>query len=92
MWMTMVIVRVQRVFIHIFHITGFGCELGGAIIPSIKCTGSKSISVTRASSTGSFFLNVLAPNAPIRVPFCLNLGKFSNKLLTPPGEKKQITS
>jgi gliding motility-associated-like protein len=51
--------------IHIFHITGFGCELGGAIIPSIKCTGSKSISVTRASSTGSFFLNVLAPKNSI---------------------------
>jgi gliding motility-associated-like protein len=51
--------------VHIFHITGFGCELGGAIIPSIKCTGSKSISVTRASSTGSFFLNVLAPKNSI---------------------------
>ncbi|MEK0413804.1 MAG: hypothetical protein RL070_1292, partial [Bacteroidota bacterium] len=51
--------------IHIFHITGFGCELGGAIIPSIKCTGSKSISVTRASSTGSFYLNVLAPKNSI---------------------------
>ena len=51
--------------VHIFHITGFGCELGGAIIPSIKCTGSKSISVTRASSTGSFYLNVLAPKNSI---------------------------
>ncbi|MFM1970854.1 MAG: hypothetical protein RL731_676, partial [Bacteroidota bacterium] len=51
--------------VHVFHITGFGCELGGAIIPSIKCTGSKSISVTRASSTGSFYLNVLAPKNSI---------------------------
>jgi len=51
--------------VHIFHITGFGCELGGAIIPSIKCTGSKSISVTRASTTGSFYLNVLAPKNSI---------------------------
>jgi gliding motility-associated-like protein len=57
--------------VHIFHITGFGCELGGAIIPSIKCTGSKSISVTRASSTGSFYLNVLAPKNSIN-DFTLN--------------------
>ncbi|MFM6970322.1 MAG: PKD domain-containing protein, partial [Sediminibacterium sp.] len=57
--------------VHIFHITGFGCELGGAIIPSIKCTGSKSISVTRASSTGSFYLNILAPKNIIN-DFTLN--------------------
>jgi gliding motility-associated-like protein len=57
--------------VHIFHITGFGCELGGAIIPSIKCTGSKSISVTRASATGSFYLNVLAPKNSIN-DFTLN--------------------
>jgi gliding motility-associated-like protein len=57
--------------VHIFHITGFGCELGGAIIPSIKCTGSKSISITRASSTGSFYLNILAPKNIIN-DFTLN--------------------
>ena len=57
--------------IHIFHITGFGCELGGAIIPSIKCTGSKNISITRASSTGSFYINVLAPKNIIN-DFTLN--------------------
>jgi len=42
-----------------------------------------------ASSTD---LMVLAPNAAILVPFCLYFGKFSNKLFTPPGVKKQITS
>ncbi|MEY4381207.1 MAG: hypothetical protein RJA92_587, partial [Bacteroidota bacterium] len=57
--------------VHIFHITGFGCELGGAIIPSIKCTGSKSISITRASTTGSFYINVLAPKNIIN-DFTLN--------------------
>ncbi|MEY3507994.1 MAG: hypothetical protein RIR44_1226, partial [Bacteroidota bacterium] len=68
--------------VHIFHITGFGCELGGAIIPSIKCTGSKSISVTRASSTGSFFLNVLAPKNSIN-DFKLNGTNIDVNLFNP---------
>ncbi|MCX6200709.1 MAG: PKD domain-containing protein, partial [Bacteroidetes bacterium] len=68
--------------VHIFHITGFGCELGGAIIPSIKCTGSKSISVTRASSTGSFFLNLLAPKNSIN-DFKLNGTNIDVNLFNP---------
>src|SRR5580692_2716115 len=48
------------------------------------------ISSTRPASSAA--LNVLAPKAPILVPFCLNFGKFSKRLLTPPGVKKQITS
>src|ERR1700744_5917463 len=54
----------------------FGC---GALISNNK----------PASSTA---FKVLVPKAPIFVPFCLNFGKFSNKLFTPPGVKKQITS
>ena len=44
--------------VHIFHITGFGCELGGAVIPSIKCTGSNTVSLTRATSQ-NFYLNII---------------------------------
>ncbi len=47
---------------HVFHITGFGCEVGGAIIPPIRCTGSTSVNVTRATATQGFFLNVIAPS------------------------------
>ena len=46
---------------HVFHITGFGCEVGGAVIPPIRCTGSTSVNVTRATATEGFFLNVIAP-------------------------------
>lgn len=48
--------------VQIFHITGIGCEVGGAVIPSIKCTGSTQVNVTRASATQNFYLNVLAPS------------------------------
>jgi gliding motility-associated-like protein len=51
--------------VQVFHITGIGCEVGGAIIPSIKCTGSTSVNVTRASATQNFYINVLAPSTII---------------------------
>jgi len=52
--------------VQMFQISVFGCELGGAIIPSVKCTGSKQVSVTRASSSESFFINILSPKAIIK--------------------------
>ena len=45
---------------HVFHISGFGCELGGAILPSLINDGSSTISLTRASSE-ELFINILAP-------------------------------
>lgn len=46
--------------VQVFHMTGFGCELGGAVVPALKCTGSTNVSVTRATNQ-DFFFNVLAP-------------------------------
>jgi gliding motility-associated-like protein len=44
--------------IYVFHVTGFGCEVGLAILPSITCKGSPQIGFTR--TTSEFFgLNVL---------------------------------
>jgi gliding motility-associated-like protein len=37
----------------VIHVTGFGCEVGMAVLPPINCTGSKKISFTR--STDEFF-------------------------------------
>src|SRR6476469_7942977 len=42
-----------------------------------------------ASSTA---FDVLEPKAPITVPFCLKAGSLSNRLFTPLGVKKQMTS
>ena len=62
--------------VHIFHVTGFGCELSGAVIPSLKCTGSTEVSVIRATQVDplrneQFYLNILSP-ADIVNDFSLN--------------------
>lgn len=44
--------------IYVIHVTGFGCELGMAVLPSINCKGSEQIAFTR-STTEFFGLNIL---------------------------------
>ena len=45
--------------IMILHASGFGCELGGAILPTIDgCTGSVEVSFTR-STNRDFYLNIM---------------------------------
>lgn len=39
--------------IYVFHFGGFGCETGGALVPPLPCTGSRSVRFTR--STTDFF-------------------------------------
>jgi gliding motility-associated-like protein len=44
--------------VYVFHVTGFGCEMGMAILPSINCKGSTQIGFSR--TTDEFFgLNIL---------------------------------
>jgi hypothetical protein len=44
----------------VLHITGFGCEVGGAILPPIDCTGSQEVVFVR--STNEFLgLKILVP-------------------------------
>lgn len=40
------------------HVTGFGCEMGMALLPQLGCAGSRNVSFVRSSSE-SFFLTVL---------------------------------
>lgn len=59
--------------IYIFHVTGFGCEMGMAILPSINCKGSPQIGFTR--TTNEFFgLNILVMKEGIG---SFNLNGFS---------------
>ncbi len=44
--------------VYVWHISGFGCEVGAAIIPTIQCTGSQQVGFTRSNNT-DFFLMVL---------------------------------
>ncbi len=34
---------------YVLHATGFGCEIGLALLPKLTCTGSQSVSVTRST-------------------------------------------
>ena len=46
--------------IYLIQITGFGCELGSAILPPLNCAGSDQVSFSRNVNGGlSFFLSVL---------------------------------
>ena len=44
--------------VYVLHTTGFGCEVGGAVLPTIICTGSQQIGFTR-STTEFFALNLM---------------------------------
>ncbi len=49
--------------IMILHASGFGCELGGAVLPTIDgCTGSVEVSFTR-STDRDFYLNIMTIDA-----------------------------
>ena len=44
---------------YVYHVAGFGCEMGGAVLPPINvCTGSTEVAFTRSKGE-SFFLNIL---------------------------------
>ncbi|MBK9283603.1 MAG: PKD domain-containing protein [Sphingobacteriaceae bacterium] len=44
--------------IYVLHMTGFGCELGEALLPPMDCGGSNNIKFSR-NNTQTYFLNVL---------------------------------
>lgn len=46
--------------VYVMHVSGFGCEAGMAIVPSVYCTGSNEVSFTR-SKEGDFYLVVFVP-------------------------------
>ena len=47
----------------VIHVSGFGGEVGGAILPTIAgCTGSTDVSVCRSTDEG-FFLNIMCKSA-----------------------------
>ncbi len=50
--------------IYVIHASGFGCELGEAIIPPLNCAGSNQVSFTRTSSE-AFILNILCKTTSI---------------------------
>lgn len=48
--------------IYVYHITGIGCETGGALLPPItNCTGSQSVTFYRAADLTDLTLNLMIP-------------------------------
>ena len=46
--------------VYVVHMSGYGCELGLAIIPPSNCAGSDQVSFSR-NNDDAFFLNLLCP-------------------------------
>lgn len=67
--------------IYVAHISGFGCETGLAILPTISCTGSRQVGFTR--TTNEFFgINIMTKTANI-AGFALNGNPISSALFLP---------
>jgi hypothetical protein len=46
--------------VYAWHVTGFGCEVGGALLPPIQCTGSQEVAFIR-STAENFGMKILVP-------------------------------
>jgi gliding motility-associated-like protein len=46
--------------VYLLHMSGYGCELGEALLPPLNCAGSDQISFARANGQ-SFLLNIVCP-------------------------------
>lgn len=46
--------------VYVLHMSGYGCELGSAILPPVNCAGSNQVSFPRTNAQ-SFLLNVICP-------------------------------
>lgn len=65
--------------VYLLHMSGYGCELGEAILPPLNCAGSDQVSFSRANGQ-SFLLNILVPTGS-EGNFTLN---GNNTLVTAP--------
>lgn len=50
--------------VYLLQASGFGCELGEALLPPINCAGSDQVSFTRTNAQ-AFLLNILCPTPAI---------------------------
>lgn len=67
---------------YVYHVAGFGCETGGAVLPPINvCTGSFRVAFTRSKggNNGRFFLNILVRTGA-EDGFILNNGEINTAI------------
>jgi len=46
--------------VYVLHLSGFGCEIGQALLPQLECSGSRTVGFTR-SVNSPLFVNILVP-------------------------------
>ncbi|MEI2710756.1 MAG: IgGFc-binding protein, partial [Chitinophagaceae bacterium] len=46
--------------VYVLHLSGFGCEVGQALLPQLECSGSRTVGFTR-SVNSPLFANILVP-------------------------------
>lgn len=51
--------------VYLLHASGYGCELGEAILPPLNCAGSDSVTFTR-NNNDPFYLNVLCKGPAVQ--------------------------
>ncbi len=56
--------------VYVLQASGFGCEVGAALLPPVNCAGSNQVSFTRTNAQ-TFILNLLCPTTAIN-NFLLN--------------------
>lgn len=47
--------------VYVLHLSGFGCEVGHALLPQLECSGSRTVGFTR-SLISPLYVNILVPN------------------------------
>lgn len=46
--------------VYVLHLSGFGCEVGHALLPQLDCSGSRTVGFTRSISS-PLYVNILVP-------------------------------
>lgn len=67
--------------VYVLHVSGFGCEVGAAVLPPLDCTGSQSISFTR--STDEFFGLAIVVKNGAQDQFSLNGVPLNSSTFSP---------
>jgi gliding motility-associated-like protein len=67
--------------VYVLHVTGFGCEVGAAVLPPLDCAGSQSISFTR-STDESFGVGIVVRSG-LEDQFTLNGVGLTGDIFSP---------
>ena len=64
--------------VYMLHASGFGCELGEAILPPLNCAGSRKATIVRSQGDPRTFILNLIVRAGHQDAFVLNGGAYTN--------------